>query len=54
MDGQGERTIQTLKDMLRACIIDIKGNWDKHLTLVEFAYNNIYHSFISLAAYEAL
>ena len=38
MDGQAECTIQTLEDMLRACIIDCKGNWDTHLPLVEFAY----------------
>ena len=40
--------------MLRACIIDFKGHWDKHLPLVEFAYNNSYHSFIFMAPYEAL
>ena len=49
MDGQAERTIQTLEDMLRACIIDFKGNWDKHLALVEFSYNNSFHSSISMA-----
>ena len=54
MDVQVERTIQTLKDMLRACTIDFKGNWDKHLPLVEFAYNNSFHSSISMAPYEAL
>ena len=53
-DGQAERTIQTLEDMLRACIIDFKGNWDKHLPLVNFAYNNSFHSCISMAAYETL
>ena len=42
-DGQADRTIQTLEDMLRACIIDFKGNWDKRLPLVEFAYNNSFH-----------
>ena len=46
--------MQTLEDMLRACIIDFKGHWDKHLPLVEFAYNNSYHSFIFMAPYEAL
>ena len=40
--------------MLRACIIYFKGNWDKHLALVEFAYNNSLHSCISMAPYEAL
>ncbi|GKD60165.1 putative reverse transcriptase domain-containing protein, partial [Tanacetum coccineum] len=43
-DGQSERTIQTLEDMLRACIIDFEGSWDVHLSLVEFSYNNSYHS----------
>ncbi|GKB99222.1 hypothetical protein Tco_0985359 [Tanacetum coccineum] len=40
-DGQSERTIQTLEDMLRACVIDFENSWDKHLPLVEFSYNNI-------------
>ena len=53
-DGQAERTIQTLEDMLRACIIDFKGSWDDHLPLIEFAYNNRYHSSIQMAPYEAL
>lgn len=35
--GQAERTIQTLEDMLRACVIDFKGNWDDHLPLIGFA-----------------
>ena len=41
-DGQSERTIQILEDMLRACILDLKGSWEEHLPLVEFAYNNNY------------
>ena len=53
-DGQAERTIQTLEDMLRACVIDFKGSWDDHLPLIEFAYNNSYHSSIQMAPYEAL
>ncbi|WMV58020.1 hypothetical protein MTR67_051405 [Solanum verrucosum] len=53
-DGQAEHTIQTLEDMLRACVIDFKGNWDDHLPLIEFAYYNIYHSSIQMARYEAL
>ena len=40
--GQSERTIQVLKDMLRACVLDHKGSWEEHLPLVEFAYNNSY------------
>ncbi|GJT81568.1 putative reverse transcriptase domain-containing protein [Tanacetum coccineum] len=42
-DGQSERTIQTLEDMLRACVLDFGGSWDVHLPLVEFSYNNSYH-----------
>ncbi|GJR55649.1 putative reverse transcriptase domain-containing protein [Tanacetum coccineum] len=53
-DGQSERTIQTLKDMLRACVIDFGGNWDVHLPLAEFSYNNSYHSSIQCAPFEAL
>ncbi|WMV24288.1 hypothetical protein MTR67_017673 [Solanum verrucosum] len=40
--------------MLRACIIDFKGSWDDHLPLIEFAYNNSYHSSIQMSPYEAL
>ncbi|KAJ8749740.1 hypothetical protein K2173_012291 [Erythroxylum novogranatense] len=54
MDGQSERTIRTLEGMLRACVLDFKGAWDEHLPLVEFAYNNSYHSSIQMAPYEAL
>ncbi|GJX59183.1 putative reverse transcriptase domain-containing protein [Tanacetum coccineum] len=43
-DGQSERTIQTLEDMLRACVIDFGNGWVKHLPLVEFSYNNIWRS----------
>ncbi|KAL0456204.1 UNVERIFIED_CONTAM: Transposon Tf2-12 polyprotein [Sesamum latifolium] len=53
-DGQSERTIQTLEDMMRACIMEFKGNWDDHLPLMEFAYNNSFHSRIGMAPYEAL
>nr|GEU73728.1 retrotransposable element Tf2 [Tanacetum cinerariifolium] len=53
-DGQSERTIQTLEDMLRACIIDFKGSWDQHMPLVEFSYNNSYHASIKAAPFEAL
>ncbi|KAK1441182.1 hypothetical protein QVD17_07022 [Tagetes erecta] len=53
-DGQSERTIQTLEDMLRACIIDFGGSWDTHLPLVEFLYNNSYHSSIGMPPYELL
>ncbi|GKD32866.1 putative reverse transcriptase domain-containing protein [Tanacetum coccineum] len=53
-DGQSERTIQTLEDMLKACILDFRGSWDVHLLLVEFLYNNSYHSSVSCAPFEAL
>nr|GFA11632.1 retrotransposon protein, putative, Ty3-gypsy subclass [Tanacetum cinerariifolium] len=53
-DGQSERTIQTLEDMLRACAMDFSGNWDTHLPLVEFSYNNSYHSSIKCAPFKAL
>ncbi|GJU72762.1 putative reverse transcriptase domain-containing protein [Tanacetum coccineum] len=53
-DGQSERTLQTLKDMLRACVIDFGNSWDRHLPLVEFSYNNSYHASIKAAPYEAL
>ena len=53
-DGQSERTIQTLVDMLRACVMDFGGSWDDHLPLVEFSYNNSYHNSIKMAPYEML
>nr|GEZ46594.1 putative reverse transcriptase domain-containing protein [Tanacetum cinerariifolium] len=53
-DGQRERTIQKLEDMLRACVIDFESSWDRHLSLVEFSYNNSYHASIKVASYEAL
>ncbi|GJZ05250.1 putative reverse transcriptase domain-containing protein [Tanacetum coccineum] len=53
-DGQSERTIQTLEDMLRACVMDFGGSWDTHLPLVEFSYNNSYHTSIKCAPFEAL
>ncbi|KAJ0600344.1 putative nucleotidyltransferase, Ribonuclease H [Helianthus annuus] len=53
-DGQFERTIQTLEDMLRACVIDFGNGWEKHLPLVEFSYNNSYHTSIQAAPFEAL
>ncbi|GJS51101.1 putative reverse transcriptase domain-containing protein [Tanacetum coccineum] len=53
-DGQSERTIQTLEDMLRACVLDFGKGWDKHSLLVEFSYNNSYHTNIKAAPFEAL
>nr|GEW82593.1 putative ribonuclease H-like domain, chromo domain-like protein [Tanacetum cinerariifolium] len=53
-NDQNERTIQTLEDMLRACVIDFEKGWDRHLPLVEFSYNNSYHMSIKAAPFEAL
>ena len=53
-DGQSERTIQTLEDMLRSYVMELQGSWDKHLPLMEFAYNNTFHSTLGMARYEAL
>nr|GEV85081.1 reverse transcriptase domain-containing protein [Tanacetum cinerariifolium] len=53
-DGQSERTIQTLKDILRACVIDFGKDWERHLSLVEFSYNNSYHTSIKATPFEAL
>ncbi|GKE78919.1 putative reverse transcriptase domain-containing protein [Tanacetum coccineum] len=39
--------------MLRACVLDFGGSWDVHLSLVEFSYNNSYHSSVRCASFEA-
>ncbi|GJZ59855.1 putative reverse transcriptase domain-containing protein [Tanacetum coccineum] len=54
IDSQSERTIQTLEDILRACVLDFRGSWDVHLPLVEFSYNNSYHSSVRCAPFKAL
>ena len=54
INGQPERNIQVLEDMLRACFLDHKGYWEEHLPLVEFAYNNSYQASIQMTPYEAL
>jgi hypothetical protein len=55
IDGQIERTIQTLEDMLRACVLDFSGSWARYLLpLVEFAHNNSHQASIRMAPYEAL
>ena len=54
IDGQSKRTIQVLEDMLRACVLDLKGSWEEHFPLVEFAYNNSYQASIQMEPYEAL
>nr|GFB02526.1 putative reverse transcriptase domain-containing protein [Tanacetum cinerariifolium] len=53
-DGQSERTIQTLEDMLQACAIDFGKGWEKHLPLVEFSYNNSYHASRKATPFKAL
>ena len=51
-DGQSERTIQSLEDLLRVCVLEQGGAWDSHLPLIEFTYNNSYHSSIGMAPFE--
>ena len=53
-DGQSERVIQILEDMLRACVLDFQGSWMEHLPLIEFAYNKSFQSSIGMAPYEGL
>jgi len=53
-DGQLERTIQSLEGLLRVCVLEQGGAWDGHLPLIEFTYNNSYHSSIGMAPFEAL
>ncbi|GKB28355.1 putative reverse transcriptase domain-containing protein [Tanacetum coccineum] len=53
-DGQSERTIHTLEEMLRACVLDFRESWDIHLLLVEFSYNNSYHYSVGCVPFEAL
>ena len=52
--SQSERIVQILDDMLQACILNLKGSWEEHLPLVEFAYNNSYQASIHMVPYEAL
>ncbi|XP_050890280.1 uncharacterized protein LOC127095668 [Lathyrus oleraceus] len=52
-DGQTERMMQTLKDMLTAYMLETGGNWKELLPLIEFEYNNSYHASIEMAPYEA-
>ena len=53
-DEQSERVIQILEDMLRSCVIDYEGSWDRHIPLVEFVYNNSFQLSIRMTPYEAL
>jgi hypothetical protein len=52
--GQIERVNQVMEDMLRMYVMDNQTQWEKYLPLVEFAYNNNYHSSIGMPPYEAL
>ena len=54
IDGQSERLILVLEDMLRGCVMDLPGSWDRYILFMEFAYNNNYQSSIDMASYEAL
>lgn len=54
IDGRTERTIHTLEDMLRTCVLDFQGSWSKYLSLIEFTYNNSYQATIEMAPYEVL
>lgn len=53
-DGLSERTIQTLEDMLRACVLNFSGHWDDELPKMEFAYNNSFQASINMSPFEAL
>ncbi|KAK5775706.1 hypothetical protein PVK06_043638 [Gossypium arboreum] len=53
-DGQSERVIQILEDMLRGCVIEFQGSWEDYLSLAEFVYNNSHQYSIQMAPYEAL
>ena len=52
-NGQFERVMQVLEDMLRGCVFDFPRSWDRYIPLMEFAYNNSYQSSIGMASYEA-
>ncbi|GJZ53837.1 putative reverse transcriptase domain-containing protein [Tanacetum coccineum] len=53
-DGLSERTIQTLKDILRVCVIDFRNGWERHLPLIKFLYNNSYHASVKATPFEVL
>jgi hypothetical protein len=54
MDGQTERVNQILEDMLRACVMEYPGSWDKNLSWAKFSYNNSYQESLKMAPFEAL
>ena len=53
-DGQSERLIQVLENMLRGCVMEFSGSWDRYIPLMEYAYNNSFQSSIGMAPYKAL
>ena len=53
-DGQTERTIQTLEDLLRSCVLEFGTDWKSRLALVEFSFNNSFHLSIRMASFKAL
>jgi hypothetical protein len=53
-DGQTERVNQILEDMLRACVMENQGSWDKHLSFAEFSYNNSCQESLKMATFEVL
>ena len=54
IDGQSERLIQVLEDMLRGCVMEFSGSWDRYIPLMDFSYNNSFKTSIGMAPYEAL
>jgi transposase InsO family protein len=54
MDGQTERVNQILEDMLRACLMEHQGSWEKNLPWAEFSYNNSYQESLKMALFELL
>jgi hypothetical protein len=52
--GQTERTIQTLKDLLRSCVFDFRGSWDDILPMMKYNYNKSFESSIKKTLNEAL
>lgn len=53
-NAQSERTIQTLEDMVRSCVIDFGNAFDTHLPLTKISYNNNYHTTIKVTPFEDL
>ena len=53
-DGQSKRVIQVLEDLLNTCVLEFGGNWEEHIALVKFTYNNSHQATIKMAPYETL